>query len=111
MRDGRRGLIRVMAIAAAWLVLAGLPAHARPPYKKALADYLGPVLARKLNDCRTCHLPPEEGADPSEDRPHNAFGKRLKAVRAQLRKAGKPSGIPARIEAVANEDSDGDGIA
>ncbi len=87
------------------------PAHdARPPHKKALADYLGPGLARKLNDCRTCHLEPEPGADPSEDRPHNAFGKRLKAVRSQLRKAGKPSGIPARIEAIAAEDSDGDGV-
>ncbi len=88
----------------------GLPAQARPPHKKALADYLGPGLARKLNDCRTCHLVPEEGADPAEDRPHNAFGKRLKAVRSQLRKAGKPSGIPARVEAVASEDSDGDGV-
>ena len=53
---------------------------------------------------------PEDGADPAEDRPHNAFGKRLKAVRSQLKKAGKPSGIPARVEAVAGEDSDGDGV-
>ncbi len=107
MTDRRRGLT---AIALIGLVLAGRPAGARPPHKKALADYLGPTLARKLNDCRTCHLVPEAGADPSEDRPHNAFGRRLKAVRSQLRKAGKPSGIPARIEAVANEDSDGDGV-
>ncbi len=97
-------------IAAVWLALTALPVHARPPHKKAMADYLGPGLARKLNDCRTCHLQPEPGADASEDRPHNAFGKRLKAVRAQLRKAGKPSGIPARVEAVAGEDSDGDGV-
>ena len=110
MIDGRRGLIRLLAIAAAWLVLTGLPALARPPHKKALADYLGPGLARKLNDCRTCHLVPEPGADESEDRPHNAFGKRLKAVRAELRKAGKPSGIPAQVQAVAGEDSDGDGV-
>jgi hypothetical protein len=110
MRVLRRGR-KLAAIAVAWLALAVPSAHARPPHKKALADYLGPGLARKLNDCRTCHLPPEPGADPSEDRPHNAFGKRLKAVRSQLRKAGKPSGIPARIEAVANEDSDGDGVA
>ena len=86
------------------------PAWARPPHKKALADYLGPQ-ARKLNDCRTCHVPAEDGADLEDARPHNAFGKRLKAARAELKKAGKPSGIPARIEAVADEDSDGDGVA
>jgi hypothetical protein len=96
---------------AAWLAASGFSAQARPPHKKALADYLGPDLPRKLNDCRTCHVEPEEGADPDEPRPHNAFGKRLKAVRAELRRAGKPSGIPARIRAVAGEDSDGDGIA
>ena len=110
MIERRRGLIRLLAIAAACLVLTGLPALARPPHRKALADYLGPGLARKLNDCRTCHLAPEPGADDSEDRPHNPFGKRLKAVRTQLRKSGKPSGIPARIRAVAGEDSDGDGV-
>src|SRR5262249_14736379 len=108
MRNRRRGSWFV-GITAAWLGLTSLPAQARPPHKKALADYLGPGAARKLNDCRTCHLEPEEGADPTEERPHNAFGRRLKAVRSQLRKAGKPSGIPARIEAVAAEDSDGDG--
>jgi hypothetical protein len=100
----------MVAVVAAWFGATGLPAQARPPHKKALADYLGPGLARKLNDCRTCHLVPEEGADPAEDRPHNPFGKRLKAVRSQLKKAGKPSGIPARVEAVADEDSDGDGV-
>src|SRR5262249_45366824 len=110
MRDRRRGPIRILGIAAAGVFLTTWPARARPPPKKALADYLGPGLARKLKDCPTRQLPPEEGADASEDRPHNAFGRRLKAVRAQLRKAGKPSGIPARIEVVAGEDSDGDGV-
>src|SRR5262245_24640393 len=110
MRERRRGSF-IMAIAAAGLVLAARPVQARPPHTKALAHYLGQTLARKLNDCRACHVEPEPGADPSEDRPHNAFGKRLKAVRATLRKAGKPSGIPARIEAIAGEDSDGDGVA
>ncbi len=32
-------------------------------------------------------------------------------MRLELRKAGKPSDIPARIDAVADEDSDGDGVA
>src|SRR5947209_3329749 len=109
MRERRHG-IGILVAMAAWLVVAGLPAMARPPHKKALADHLGPGMARKLNDCRTCHLPPEEGADPMEERPHNPFGQRLKAVRSQLKRAGKPSGIPARIQAVAREDSDGDGV-
>ncbi len=90
---------------------AGMPAYARPPHKKALADYLGPGMARKLNDCRTCHLPPEEGSDALDARPHNPFGKRLKAARSELRKVDKPSGIPARVVAVADEDSDGDGFS
>src|SRR5579883_3012902 len=109
MSDRPRRL-KIVVVTAAWVGLAGLPALARPPHKKALADYLGPGLARKLNDCRTCHQPLEDGADPEEARPHNPFGKRLKAVRAQLRNAGKPSGIPDRIQAVATEDSDGDGV-
>ena len=108
MRHRRLG---IAILVTACLGMAGLPALARPPHKKALADYLGPGLARKLNDCRTCHVPAEEGADALDARPHNPFGKRLKAVRSELRKAGKPSGIPARVEAVADEDSDGDGIS
>ncbi len=95
------------------LGLLGLPlarSEARPPYKKALADYLGPRLARKLNDCRTCHVPTDPDADP-EDKPHNAFGARLKAVRDELRKAGSKAAIAERIAAVADEDSDGDGVA
>jgi hypothetical protein len=103
--------IAIATLVIACLSVAGLPAWARPPHKKALADYLGSAAAKRLNDCRTCHLPPEEGADPQEARPHNPFGKRLKSVRSELKKLAKPSGIPARIEAVADEDSDGDGIA
>jgi hypothetical protein len=108
MRQRRLG---VLILVMAWIASAGLPALARPPHKKALADYLGPGMARKLNDCRTCHLPPEEGAEALDARPHNPFGKRLKAARSELRKAEKPSGIPARVVAVADEDSDGDGFS
>jgi hypothetical protein len=102
--------LEIAILVTACVGLAEMPALARPPYKKALADYLGPDLSKKVNDCRTCHVPVEEGADALEARPHNAFGKRLKAVRSELKKAGKSSGIPARVEAVAGEDSDGDGV-
>ena len=109
MSDRRRWL-GIVAVGMIGLGATSLPALARPPHKKALADYLGPGLAGKLNDCRTCHVVPEPGADPAEDRPHNAFGKRLKAVRSQLKKAGKPTDIPARVDALASEDTDGDGV-
>jgi hypothetical protein len=92
------------------LLLLPDPAAARPPYKRALADLLGLPASSRLNDCRTCHLPPKPGAEES-DRPHNAFGARLKAVRGELKKAGKPFDITARLLAVAEEDADGDGVA
>ncbi len=79
---------------------------ARPPFKKALADLLHLPTASRLNDCRTCHLP---GTD--EDRPHNAFGERLKKVRAELKKAGKSFDITARLLAIADEDTDKDGVS
>jgi hypothetical protein len=101
---------RAAAIATSLCLLAGSAAHARPPHRKALADYFGEQLAKKLNDCRTCHVPETPDADP-EDKPHNAFGARLKAVRLTLRKEGKKTSIPVRLEAVADEDSDGDGVA
>ncbi|HWE38383.1 MAG TPA: DUF1549 and DUF1553 domain-containing protein [Isosphaeraceae bacterium] len=102
---------RVMTTALATLLgILGAEAQARPPHRRALADYFGPKLARKLNDCRICHVPAGPDDDP-DDKPHNPFGARLKAIRAELKAAGKPSGIPARLEAVADEDSDGDGVA
>ena len=100
----------VLCIAACMLVVS--PLHARPAHKQALLDYLGPFLTPKLNDCRTCHVSGKlEAANQEEtDKPHNAFGARLKAVRSELRKAGKKTTIADRLDAVANEDSDGDGV-
>jgi hypothetical protein len=86
--------------------------QARPAYKIALADYLGPFMVPKLNDCRTCHVPDTGKDDPlgNQDKPHNPFGKRLKEIKRELNKAGKSTSIPARLEAIAEEDSDGDGV-
>ena len=111
VKSMRHPRVGIAILVAACLGLVGQPALARPPHKKALADYLGPGLAGKLNDCRTCHMPADEGTDALDAGPHNPFGKRLKAVRSELKKAAKPAGIPARIDAVADEDSDGDGIS
>src|SRR5260370_757651 len=82
---------------------------ARPAHKKALADFLGPALPQHLNDCRTCHLPDKPGAK-EKAKPHNLFGARLQAVRKELHKAGKDLSIAARLMAIADEDSDGDGV-
>jgi Protein of unknown function (DUF1553)/Protein of unknown function (DUF1549) len=111
-------MIRTLRRAAAFLlpglvtILAAGAVHARPAHKRALADYFGPFLAKDLNDCRTCHLPdrPDATKDDDSEKPHNPFGTRLKAVREELKKAGKRTSIPDRIEAVAEEDSDGDGV-
>jgi hypothetical protein len=100
-----------LAVCAA--LLLSVRAEARPPHKQALADHFGPFLNKKLHDCRTCHVPEAPGPNDSlgENKPHNPFGRRLAAVRGELRKAGKKVTIPARLDAIADEDSDGDGAS
>ncbi len=100
------GLTVRTALSLVALLLIAPIGSAKPAYKKELVNHLGPFLSVKLHDCRVCHLPEAEG-----ERPHNAFGERLKEVGRELRKAGQESDIPARLNAVANEDSDGDGVA
>jgi hypothetical protein len=90
------------------ILLLGPAASATPANKRALADFLGPLQPAKSFDCRTCHV---AAAPTPEDHDHNAFGARLAAVRSELRKAGKPIDLRTRLEAIADEDSDGDGVA
>jgi hypothetical protein len=97
------------AILALAVLIATGSLQARPAHKKALADYFGPLLPRHLNDCRTCHLPETPG-DNDKDKPHNPFGARLKEVKKELAKAGKETDIISRLKAIADEDSDGDGV-
>ena len=94
-------------------ILLSFPAisQSRPAYKQGLSQYFGPFLAKKLNDCRTCHVPDGPAARKDDEKPHNVFGARLKAVRAELREAGKKTTIEARLQAVLDEDSDGDGVS
>src|SRR5262249_24732706 len=77
---------------------------------KALIEFLGPALPKNLHDCRTCHLPDQPGAD-EDTKPHNVFGARLAALRRQFQKTGKKTDILSRLEAIADEDSDGDGAS
>ena len=99
-------LAPTFAIATALVI--GPAATATPANKRALADFLGPLQPAKGFDCRTCHV---AAAPTDEDHDHNAFGARLAAVRSELRKAGKPTDLRTRLEAIADEDSDGDGVA
>src|SRR5262249_36672733 len=98
---------RAAALTFGFLLLAPGALHARPAYRQSLAEFLGPYFSKRLNDCRTCHLP--DG--PGDEKRHNPFGARLRAVKEELRKAGKRTALADRLEAIANEDSDGDGVA
>jgi len=108
---GQRVKQALILFAGLWV---GYPsvAWSRPPHKRALAEYLGPFLAQKLNDCQTCHLPEKPGVDYSVvGKPHNPFGARLKAVKSELKKLRKPTDIPSRLDFIALEDADGDGVS
>ena len=74
--------------------VAGSPALARPPHKKALADYLGPGLAGSSTTAAPATCPPKKGPTHSRTRPHNAFGKRLKAVRSAVEESRQALGHP-----------------
>jgi hypothetical protein len=100
------------SLPSAFLVALILPVivSAKPAHKQALIDFFGPALPKNLHDCRTCHLPDSPDAEEGT-KPHNVFGARLAALREEFRKAGKKTDIVSRLEAVADEDSDGDGAA
>jgi hypothetical protein len=106
-----RRLLLSLPLAAVLLVL-GAFAQARPNYRSALATFVGKPLPEKLNDCRTCHVV-AAGADPSRvnGRSLNVYGQRLRKALPELRAAKKRAGIRNRLEAVADEDADGDGAS
>lgn len=113
-------ILRFTPVVLLTLAFVQLPAaDAKPAHKQALANHFGSFLVRQLNNCQTCHVPepaehaaPPAGADSlTEDRPHNLYGARLKAIRKEYDKAGKDSDIAARIDGIAEEDSDGDGVS
>ncbi|MFL5341574.1 MAG: DUF1553 domain-containing protein [Gemmataceae bacterium] len=100
-------LPRRLLLAACILPLIAGPLAAKPAHKQALATHLGPFLSAKLNACVLCH---QTNATDEDEKPHNPFGARLKTVRAELQKAGRKTDIVSRFEAIAEEDSDGDGV-
>src|SRR5205814_3154784 len=106
---GIKGMRKAVFLSAVLVCASG--AWGTPANKAALDRHFDRFLAKNLNACTTCHLPSDK-KDPQnlDEFPHNPFGSRLRAVKKELAAAGKAADIPARIAAVANEDSDGDGI-
>jgi cytochrome c553 len=104
---------RVTALLAAAMALAFADAaRATPAHRAALDRHYDKFLAKELSRCTTCHQPSDNKNPKNLDEfPHNAFGKRLRAVGEELKAAGKSADIPARLAAIAAEDSDGDGVA
>jgi hypothetical protein len=92
-------------IALGLCLLFPFSADATPANKAALQRHFGSFLGKDLDRCTTCHLPSANKSPESLDEfPHNDFGKRLRAV-------GKSKSISERLNLVAKEDSDGDGVS
>src|SRR5687768_17274152 len=96
--------VQALSVAAPSTVLA------RPRYRQNLKTYYGEALPRSLDSCRTCHQRNPLPEDGDRMPPHNPFGARLREVGAQLKERGKAWDLPARLQAVAAEDADGDGV-
>ena len=112
MRVELKGLLSVWTLTAVCLLGSAGPAAARPAHLRSLVDHYGPFLPGKLANCSTCHLgAPAKSILSLADFPHNDYGKRLAAVQESLRSAGARADLPARLNATAAEDSDGDGAS
>jgi hypothetical protein len=87
-------------------------AWSTPANKSAFERHYDRFLTKQLSQCTTCHLPSENKNPESLDEfPHNPFGNRLRLVAKEFPKSsGKPD-IGARLERIAKEDSDNDGVA
>ena len=105
-----RLLLRTLLAAA--IVFCGICVHATPANKAAFVKYYGQYLPTNLNSCTTCHLPTKLDHPPEslDEFPHNDFGKCLRALGKQLIAEGKSKDIPTRLQILAKEDADGDGI-
>ena len=85
--------------------------EATPANKAALEHHFDRFLARKLARCTTCHLP-SEAKNPKDlvEFPHNPFGARLRQLGDATRESGKPLDLDGRLNRIASEDADGDGV-
>src|ERR1043166_6698539 len=91
--------------------LAAQSAVATPANKAAFARHFDRFLSKNLQTCQTCHLPSDKKEPESLDEfPHNPFGAALRKAGAELRAQGKKREMAARLELIASQDSDGDGV-
>ncbi|WP_309722572.1 hypothetical protein [Armatimonas sp.] len=107
--DAMKRAILIVAI----LALCGANALATPANKAALGVRYGRFLPARLDACSTCHrsAPGAKQGVTLEEFPHNPFGARLKVVVEVLKKSGQRADLGRRLEKIAGEDSDGDGVA
>ncbi|MHA3770841.1 DUF1553 domain-containing protein [Verrucomicrobiota bacterium sgz303538] len=85
--------------------------YATPSNRAALDKHYDRFLSKELNRCTTCHLPSSvKNPESLDDFPHNPFGDRLRKLGEELSAAGKPKDISKRLQLLASEDSDGDGV-
>jgi len=104
---------RLIATTVACALTASI-AWAKPQHKEALGRYYGSFLDASLKRCHTCHLVPEgtsESQFSESDGEHNAFGRRLRELGEQLAKDQRSGDLAGRLKFIAEEDSDGDGVA
>lgn len=99
-----------LVLAVLWAI-GGTTLVATPANKAALEKHYDQFLVKNLGRCTTCHLPNEnKNPESLEDFPHNPFGARLRAIGKQLVSDGKKKDIAARLQSIAREDSDHDGV-
>jgi hypothetical protein len=98
-----------------WLlgvVLVSPAADAHPRYRHNLGRHYDGQLEKRLEACTTCHVrnAPATSTGPEQMPPHNPFGARLLELKQAAGPGAAPLGLAARLEAVAGEDADRDGI-
>jgi len=93
------------------MLMCLLQAGGTPANKLALEKHYDKFLAKDLARCTTCHLPSDiKNPESLDEFPHNPFGARLRIVGKQLAANGQKKDIPRRLQLLAREDSDGDGV-
>ncbi len=94
------------------VLMLSMAAGATPANKNAFTAYFGRFLPEALNSCGTCHQSSTYSHLPTSlaEFPHNSFGKRLAQAGEEMRKQGLRADIASRMQRIATEDADHDGI-
>jgi len=102
-------------LACMMIIVPAQTASSHPPYKHSLKKLYGARLNANLHQCATCHLTKSEvGIDEEfdeENPPHNVFGEALKVLGDEIGEDEPGGDIISRIKRLAEEDTDGDGVA